>query len=97
MDSLMLALFPYWKKRCKKDIIILDELGFFENNSKRFKYKIYELLDSDKIILGTLKDYDCEFLNNIRKRNDISLIEVTKENREKIFDELAKTINNLLT
>ena len=95
MDSFDVGIVSILEKSVKnKDIIILDELAF-ENNSKDLNIKIYELLDSDKIILGTLKDYDCEFLNNIRKRNDISLIEVTKENREKIFDELAKTINNL--
>lgn len=80
-----------------RDIIILDELGFFENDSKKFKHKIYELLDSDKIILGVIKDYDCKFLNDIRKRDDISLIEVTEENREDVLDELMKIISNLIT
>jgi len=78
-----------------KDIIVLDELGFFENDSEKFKCKIYELLDSDKIILGTIKDYDCEFLNNIKKRDDVLLIEVTKENREKTLGELVEIISNM--
>ncbi len=79
-----------------KDVIILDELGFFENDSEKFKSKIYELLDSDKIILGTIKDYDCEFLNNIRKRDDILLITVTKKNREEILNKLIKMISSLI-
>ncbi|MFW5649485.1 MAG: nucleoside-triphosphatase [Candidatus Alkaliphilus sp. MAG34] len=97
MDSFDVGIVSILEKSLRdKDIIILDELGFFENDSEKFKRKIYELLDSNKVILGTIKDYDCEFLNNLKKREDILLIEVTKENREEILDELVKIVSNLI-
>lgn len=97
IDSFDIGIVSILEKSLKdKDIIILDELGFFESDSEKFKSKVYELLDSNKIILGTIKDHDCEFLNNIRKRDDILLIKVTKENREEILDELVEIINNLI-
>ncbi len=97
MDSFDVGIVSILEKSFKNsDIIVLDELGFFENDSQKFKYKIYELLDSDRIVFGVIKDHDCEFLNNIRKRNDILLIKITKENREEILNKLIKIINNLI-
>lgn len=97
LDSFDIGIVSILEKSLKnRDIIILDELGFFENDSEKFKHKIYELLDSDKIILGVIKDYDCKFLNDIRKRDDILLIEVTEENRKEILDELIKIIDDLI-
>ncbi len=67
-----------------RDLIVLDELGFVENDIHSFTSKIYELLDSDKIIFGILKDYDCEFLNNIRARKDVVILNITEQNRDSI-------------
>lgn len=35
------------------------------------------------------------YLNNIKKRDDVLLIEVTKENREKTLGELVEIISNM--
>lgn len=95
-DSFDIGVVSILEKSLKdRDIIILDELGFFENDSEKFKRKVYELLNSNKIILGTIKDYDCEFLNDIRKRDDILLFKVTKENREEILNKLVKIMRGL--
>ncbi len=98
MDSFEVGIVSILEKSLKnRDIIVLDELGFFEEDSEIFKRKIYKLLDSDKIILGIIKDYDCEFLNNIRKRDDILLIEVTQENRDEVLDRLIQIVGGLVT
>lgn len=96
MDSFDVGIVSILEKSLEnRNLIVLDELGFFENDSKIFKHKIFELLDSNKIVLGVIKDYNCEFLNDIRKRDDVSLIRITKENREEILNELVNMINNL--
>lgn len=80
----------------KRDLIVLDELGFMENDIHIFTSKIYELLDSDKVVFGILKDYDCEFLNRIRERDDTMIIRITQENRDLILNDildLLKTFN----
>lgn len=75
-----------------KDLIILDELGFMENDIDPFTSKIYEILDSDKTVFGVLKDYDCEFLNNIRQRDDVIIIEITEDNRDIIVEEILSIL-----
>lgn len=76
-----------------RDIIVLDELGSVENDINIFTSKVYELLDSKKPVVGVIKEYDCEFLNNIRNRKDVKLIEVTENNRDMIKDEILKLLD----
>lgn len=75
-----------------KDLIVLDELGFMENDIQIFTSKVYELLDSEKPVFGVLKDYDCEFLNTIRNREDVIVKEITKENRDTIEGEIINIL-----
>ena len=77
-----------------RDLIVLDELGFMENHIETFTSKVYELLDSEKPVFGVLKDFDCEFLNKIRNRNDVIILEITKENRDNILDEIVDILKS---
>lgn len=77
-----------------RDLIVLDELGFMENNIALFTDKVYELLDSSKPVIGVLKDFDCEFLNSIRNRNDVIVLEITKENRDIILDNIISILKS---
>lgn len=77
-----------------RDLIVLDELGFMENDINSFTSKVYELLDSNKVVFGVLKDHDCEFLNNIRKREDTLIIKITKENRDKILEDIISILKS---
>ncbi len=77
-----------------KDLIVLDELGNTENDIEKFTSKIFELLDSDKAIFGVLKDSNCKFLNQIRQRDDIIIIEITEENRDLILDNILDILQS---
>ncbi|MEW9094943.1 MAG: nucleoside-triphosphatase [Clostridiaceae bacterium] len=67
-----------------KDVIILDEIGFIENNCNEFKDSIIKALDSEKIIIGVLKDFNGDFINCIKNRKDVTLFNVNEVNREEI-------------
>ncbi|HHX75328.1 MAG TPA: methyltransferase domain-containing protein, partial [Firmicutes bacterium] len=71
--------------REKPELVIMDELGFFENDAHRFQEKVFAVLDSPLPVLGVLKKKDTEFLNRIRARDDILLFEITPANREMMF------------
>lgn len=75
-----------------KDLIILDELGFMENDIKPFTTKIYEILDSEKPVFGVLKAYDCQFIDTIGGRDDVKIIEITKDNRDNILYEIISIL-----
>lgn len=77
------------------DIIIMDELGFFEAKAFDFQKAVMKCLSSSKIVLGVIKPVPVPFLNEIRKREDVSLTEITAENRNEKFWEIKKEIEEV--
>ena len=77
------------------NIIIIDEIGKMEMLSERFCEIVIEALDSDKPIMVTLhKKSRSPLLQDVRRRDDIRILEVTPVNRnllpykiEKIMEE----------
>ena len=64
------------------DIIIIDEIGKMEMLSERFCEVVTDALDSDKPIMVTLhKKSRTPLLQDIRRRDDIRILEVTAVNR----------------
>ena len=78
----------------ESEIIILDEIGRFEENFNEFKESVYRVLDSEKLVLGVLKKYDGEFINSIKNRIDTLVFEVNYDNRDiipmKVIDSIAQ-------
>lgn len=85
-------LVPLLDKSLERDLIVLDELGCSENGIIRFTSKIFELLDSPKIVFGVLKEDNCAFLNRIKERRDVTIITVTKDNRDYLMDEILSIL-----
>lgn len=77
----------------KAELILIDELGFFENEAENFKSKIIDVLESEKSVIGVLKKKETKFLNSIKARNDITLIEVNEENRNYIEEKIKNYWN----
>ena len=64
------------------DIIIIDEIGKMEMLSEKFCETVTDALDSEKPILVTLhKKSRTPLLQDIRRRDDIRILEVTAVNR----------------
>jgi nucleoside-triphosphatase len=64
------------------DIIVIDEIGKMEMLSERFCEVVIEALDSEKPIMVTLhKKSRTPLLQDIRRRDDIRILEVTAVNR----------------
>ncbi|UPA32228.1 hypothetical protein L0P85_08860 [Terrisporobacter glycolicus] len=57
---------------------------------------IKKVLDSNKTILGVLKKKNCSLINDIKKRDDLLLLEVDKSNRDFICKDIYKAILDLL-
>jgi len=77
------------------NIIVIDEIGKMEMLSEAFCNMVIEALDSDKPIMVTLhKKSRTPLLQDVRRRDDIRILEVTPVNRnllpykiEKIMEE----------
>jgi nucleoside-triphosphatase len=64
------------------DVIVIDELGKMESESKKFVSEVKEILDMDKNIIITVhKKSRNSLLQEIRRRDDIRILEVTQVNR----------------
>ncbi|POZ88087.1 MULTISPECIES: nucleoside-triphosphatase [Petrotoga] len=77
------------------DLVIMDELGRFELTAFKFQKKVEEVLNSDKPVLGVIKDESNTFLDRIRNRKDVRIFRVTLENREEVYKEVLSLIKQL--
>jgi len=79
------------------DIIIIDEIGKMEMLSERFCEVVIEALDSDKPIVVTLhKKSRTPLLQDVRRRDDIRILEVTPVNRNLLPYKLEKIMKEKL-
>lgn len=74
------------------DLIIMDELGFLEDNSNRFKEKVFEILNSEKKVIAVIKEKKNSFLNQVIKYGKV--YKVNLKNRETIIEEIIKEVRN---
>lgn len=75
-------------------IIILDEIGKMECFSESFRRTALEALDSPNLVIGTITLGGGEFIQSIKEREDIEIIEVTPENRDGLPDLIIQKINS---
>ncbi len=79
------------------DIVIMDELGRFELTAYQFQQKVYEVLNSDKPVLGVIKDESNPFLDKIRNRKDVQIFRVLPDNREEVYKKALSQIKLILS
>ena len=75
------------------NIIIIDEIGKMEMLSEKFCEVVIDALDSDKPILVTLhKKSRSPLLQDVRRRDDIRILEVTTVNRNLLPYKIEKIL-----
>jgi nucleoside-triphosphatase len=80
----------------KDDLVVIDELGRMELYSPLFQRVVKEALDSDKPVLGTIQIRRNRFLDSIRARDDVMVVEVTSGNRDALVESVARDFASLL-
>ena len=67
-------------------IIIMDELGFMEANSRLFCQEVFSRLDGDTHVLAAIKATSgVAFLDKARNHPKTDLYNITKDNQEDLF------------
>jgi len=64
------------------DILVMDELGFLENDAYSFQSSVLAALDRSTPIVGVIKPKHTHFLDAVRSHRCVRIVEVTIENRE---------------
>ncbi|XP_078540679.1 cancer-related nucleoside-triphosphatase [Lissotriton helveticus] len=81
-----------------KTICVLDEIGKMELFSQSFTQLVQEILNNDcVVVLGTIpvpKTKPLVLVEEIKKRRDVKIFYVTKENRNDLLQEILTTIEN---
>jgi nucleoside-triphosphatase len=60
----------------EKKLVLMDELGKVEQHAPRFRSMVKKLLDSPVAVLGVIKKKENPFLNAVRERDDLFLIDL---------------------
>jgi len=83
-------------KEKKTGLYIIDEICKMECESKKFSKLIVDLLNSDKPLVATIPDKGTVLINEIKKRDDVRIFELTQNNQEQRLKELTMVIRDLL-
>ena len=76
------------------DIFIVDEIGKMECCSKKFIEAMEALFASEKIIVATVAMKGKGFIAKVKNRDDIDLLEVTRNNRDFLPEKIITWIDN---
>ena len=70
------------------DLIVIDEIGKMELFSPRFKEAVLKAIDSGKKVLGTIMLSPTPFADDIKRRPEVKVIELTRANHEQVLKEI---------
>jgi len=76
--------------------VIVDEIGKMECYSPLFRDSVLRLLDADQPFIATIGKKGTPFMERIKKRPDVRLVEVTLQNRESIRNDLLAVTTAML-
>lgn len=79
----------------EKKLIVIDEIGKMELLSPQFQAVVEKALDADNPVLGTVTLARHPFAQKIKARDDVEIIEVTKENRDEVLKSLTKELKKI--
>ena len=73
-------------------LIMIDEIGKMECLSDQFKQLMKESLDSEKWVIATIALKGSGFIEEIKRRNDIKLFEITQRNRNSLLADILSEV-----
>jgi nucleoside-triphosphatase len=79
----------------EKKVIIIDEIGKMELLSPQFQSVVEKALNADNPVLGTITLSRHPFAQKVKERQDVKVMEVTKENRDEVLVALTKDLKKI--
>ncbi len=64
------------------EIVVVDEVGKMECFSSLFRQTLMKMLDSDHQVIGSIAQKGDRFIQEIKARNDVLLVNVSEKNRD---------------
>lgn len=76
-------------------LIVCDEIARMEMTCPDFEPAVREALDSSTPVLGTIQRRSDPFLDDVRSRDDVTVVEVTRDNRDDLLGRIAAWIEDV--
>ncbi len=73
-------------------IVVIDEIGKMECLSPKFRLLITEMLISDCTLIATIASKGDRFIEDCKRRPDVSLVTVTQSNRSSLTDQILALV-----
>ena len=73
-------------------LLVMDELGFLENDAHRFQAAVLAALDGSTPVLAAVKPKDTDFLRRVRQHPHGEVFNITPESREALYHRLRSRI-----
>jgi len=70
------------------DLVVIDEIGKMELFSANFRETVSQIINSGKRILGTIMLHPNPWADEIKRRSQVNLITVTRDNHQQVLAEL---------
>jgi nucleoside-triphosphatase len=77
-------------------LLVIDEIGKMECYSHAFRETLVRALDADTPVLATVALRGDRFIEGLKARGDVQLVEITPANRDDLVKELADTLKGRL-
>lgn len=76
------------------EIVVIDEVGKMECFSPLFRETLIKVLDSRQRVIGSIAQKGDQFIQEIRNRDDVLLINISEKNRDtpELFWQLLPTL-----
>jgi len=72
------------------DLVVVDEIGKMELFSASFREAVLQLIDSGKMVLGSIMLNPNSWADAIKRKPQVNLVEVTRANYRQVLEELRE-------
>jgi nucleoside-triphosphatase len=76
----------------RADFVVIDEIGKMETMSGRFTRAVDTALAGPSTVIATIAWRGNAFIERVKRRTDVLLFEVTRQNRESLADTIIQTL-----
>ncbi len=74
------------------DVLVMDELGFLEDEAKEFQAAVLHALEGDKPVIAAVKAKKTPFLDAVRASENALVVSVDESDRDALFGELLPIV-----
>lgn len=80
---------PAMTPKSPSEIIVIDEVGKMECFSQAFREALIAALDAPNTILGAIAARGTNFIESIKRRKDVAILQVNHQNRDELPEKLT--------